>query len=58
MCVTKDKYELPLCVADTQEELAKMLGICPSVIYRALSNAKKGSKSKYIAVEVEESVEL
>ena len=36
MQVTRDKYRLPLAVADTAEELAKMLKHHPSVIYKSV----------------------
>lgn len=43
MCVTKDKYELPIAVADTAEELAKQIGLkSTNVIYTDLWHYKKG----------------
>ena len=32
MKVTKDKYELPLAVADSQKELAELLGVKLNVV--------------------------
>ena len=54
--VTKDKYELPLAVADTQSELAKMRGTTKEKIRTSYSKYKLGiAKScKYRRVEVEE----
>ena len=40
MKVTNDKYELPVLVADSAPELAKMLGCSPNNIYSSLSHAK------------------
>lgn len=52
--VTQDKYELPLAVADTCNELAIMCNVSRFTIYACVSRAKnKGYKSKYIKVEVE-----
>ena len=63
MAVTADKYELPLAVADTGIELARMLGISSSVISRSLegSNYRKcigrNNNRKYIKVQIEEDEE-
>ena len=46
MLVTKDKYELPLAVADTRKELGKMLGVSPVTIANSITRARKdGHKS-------------
>ena len=54
--VTKDKYELPLAVADSPRELAKMIGVSPDTIFSALSHVKAGQvrNSTYKIVEVED----
>ena len=52
MKVTKDKYELPVAVADSKAELADMLGVGRTSVYRALK--RREGKSVYIAVEVED----
>lgn len=48
MAVTADEFELPLAVADTSRELAKMVGISHSTIevnaYRGVSGTGKGRK--------------
>ena len=49
--VTKDKYELPVAVAATKQELARMVGRHESGIYRAF---KEGRESCYVEVEVED----
>ena len=33
MMTTRDKYELPLAVADTPGELAQMVGVSPERVY-------------------------
>ena len=45
MKVTNDKYELPVLVADSAPELAKMLGCRPNNIYSSLSHAKHGRQN-------------
>ena len=49
--VTKDKYELPVAVAATKQELARMVGRDESGIYRAF---REGRESCYVEVEVED----
>lgn len=41
--VTKDKFELPLCVADSREELAQMCGIAVNSLDHTLHMAKKNN---------------
>lgn len=54
--VSRDKYELPVAVAETAGELARMLGVSEGMIRSRISNAKKGyrGKSVYRLVEWEE----
>ena len=54
--VTKDKYELPVAVADSPRELAKMCGVAKSGILSAISHEKSGRthSSIYKLVEVED----
>ena len=40
MLITKDKYELPLVVADSAEELAAAIGVTKDYIYCATSNVR------------------
>ena len=56
MCVTEDKYELPIAVADTVPELAKLTGATSGSIYSCLSKVKHGNanKSRYIKVVIED----
>lgn len=52
MMVTKDKYELPLAVADTRKELGRMIGVSPITIANSISRARKnGCKSQYVRVD-------
>ena len=41
MCVTDDELELPVAVADTARELAKLCGTTENAIHSAISHAKK-----------------
>ena len=51
MKVTKDEYELPVAVADSKKELARMVGRDVSGIYRTFA---EGRKSCYVEVEIED----
>lgn len=55
MLVTNDEYELPLAVADSLAEIAKIAGIkkysVASLISRSISNKKR---CPYVRVEFEE----
>lgn len=52
MLVTRDKYELPIAVATTQNELAKMLRVHPRTITYGLATKTTGIMK--IEVELEE----
>lgn len=54
MEITKDKYELPVAVADTCEELADMCGVSPYTVRNSWRRYAKGKlkKTKYIMVNV------
>jgi hypothetical protein len=55
ICVTRDKYELPVAVADTQDELARLCGVSKATIASALSHQRHGRwGSHYKEVEVED----
>lgn len=55
MHITKDELELPLAVADTVEELARMVGVRGNSIFGAMGRAKKdGRKCAYVKVEIDE----
>lgn len=53
MMISHDEYELPLAVADTIRELARMLGKNPNTISSIMRHArKKGHWCRYIKVDV------
>jgi hypothetical protein len=56
MKITKDKYELPLAVANSAEELARICGVTRNGIDTLISLRKSGKfKTSYIKVEIEDS---
>ena len=58
MKITTDRYELPVAVADTGEELAKMCGVSINNVYNTIRSARiHGYKCQYVRVEVEVEVE-
>lgn len=42
MEISQDRYELPLAVATSAKELARMVGSTPSIIYSELSQFRAG----------------
>lgn len=56
MKVTRDEYELPVAVAETKAELARMLGMKREKVRSAFAKVKKyGYKHPtYVVVEVED----
>ena len=55
MRVTEDEYELPIAVADSQTELAQMVGVSRNSIASALSHSRRDkSRSIYKEVEVDD----
>lgn len=52
--VTSDKYELPLAVADSEHELADLLGVTVSCVSHELRKFRSGQKSVYREIEIEE----
>lgn len=51
LAVTNDKYELPIAVADSASELAKMLGLSVYTIYTGVCRESKNVR-KIVKVEV------
>lgn len=41
MKVTRDKYRLPVAVADSPKELAALCGVSPNAIYSGFSHEKR-----------------
>lgn len=56
MKVTADEYELPMAVADSAAELARMVGCNENCIYSVVSKIKKGKTKhgRYRKVEVDD----
>lgn len=51
MMVTKDEYELPILVADSALELARLAGVGHGTVQRAEFNHQQyGHKSQYVKV--------
>ena len=58
MKVTRDKYRLPVAVADSAKELAALCGVSPNAIYSGFSHEKRGDwKSPYVRVVVDDDEE-
>ena len=59
MEVTKDEFELPLAVADSVYELARICGVTPSTVMHSVSTTSKRQikNSKYKRVLVSDSDE-
>ncbi len=54
MLVTTDKYELPLCVADSSKELAEMVGTNEVNVRTAVAHAKRrGNNCKYKKIKID-----
>lgn len=47
-----DKYELPICVCDSQKDLAKHLGTTVSNISHLAERKRRSSRSKYYIYKV------
>lgn len=56
ICITHDKYELPIAVADSVNELSEMLGVKPGTIYHGLRRFEIGLQQwcQYKVVEVDD----
>ena len=54
MAVTADKFELPVAVADTAEELAQMLGVKAQSVRVGVGGYKNNvlRRTKYVAVNI------
>ena len=54
MAVTADEYELPVAIADTCKELAKLCGVSRNTIRHAMQRGWNGKRTgrKFIKVEV------
>lgn len=55
MQVSPDKYELPIVVAGSASELARIAGVAETTVLSAIAHYNKGErKAKYIRVEIED----
>ena len=56
IAVTPDEYELPMAVAETTEELARLMGVSGGTIRSHLYKVKSGivKKPRYEKVVIEE----
>ncbi len=56
MAVTADKYELPLCIADSGNALGRMLGVSADTIRSNINKkcTKAHGKMKYLKIEVDD----
>lgn len=54
MRVSDDKYELPEAVAESPEELARMLRVKKRTVLSNISRQKNREKPRYIKIEVED----
>ena len=53
MVVTDDKYELPLYVAETAEELSRITGVNVNTIRSSVSHVRSGRNKSSIYQKVE-----
>lgn len=51
--VTRDKYELPLLVASTVDEMARLTGVQRSTIYKSITRGTGQFRKVYIDEEEE-----
>ena len=55
MEVTKDKYELPVAIADSCNELARIRNVNPNTISSMIYHCReKGHRCRYVKVKIEE----
>lgn len=55
--VTLDKYELPLAVAETSDELARLVGVSGNAVRLGRSQEKRGKRSSYKKVRIDDEEE-
>lgn len=52
--ISPDRYELPEAVADSPAELAKMVGVKPKSVRRAIIKGSHGAKTVYKKVRIDD----
>lgn len=57
--VTNDKYELPVAVADTSDELGRMVGVTGNTIRKMVYKHRKGlvDHTRYILLRIDDNDE-
>lgn len=50
--ISDDAYELPLAVANSCMEMARIVGCDPSAVFRGLRNQRQDRKARFIRVWV------
>lgn len=67
LAVTQDKYQLPVAVADTAAELARMMGVRQSTVISSISRQKqraknlksnRGQKKRYFCITIDDDDEM
>lgn len=53
MAITRDEYQLPLAVADTIHDLAKLRGVTMGAVCKGIDRQVQGKVSNYIRVWIE-----
>lgn len=53
MAVSRDKYELPLAVADSMWELARLRGVTAGAVCKGVDRQTRGKSSSYVRVWIE-----
>ena len=53
LATTDDKYELPIAVADSSSELARMLGIPVGTIFKRMYRYKQGKAKRALYHKIE-----
>ena len=56
MAVTPDKYELPIYICDTGEELAQKLNISRNTVFSSITRSENGTRTgrKIVRVKIDE----
>ena len=52
VATTPDRYEIPICVCDSQKDLAERLGVTVSNISHLVKRRRRSNRSKYFIYKV------
>lgn len=60
MAVSKDEHELPYAIADSQADLARMLGVDPQSVRKAFFSIRHSRcvKTRYREVEIDDGEDI